>query len=460
MRLTVKKLGPLREATVDLSKRLIVLTGPNNSGKTWLAWCVYALATLPAEELAPVVKPFAEELLASPKRGLGAARTEALCQAVIDAVPAVLMRWLPIVFALPEEHFAETELGFESRGNDYRSRRIATVVSEEKSAALLGLYASRRDVELKVIRQIPDQTVPLATPAVDIDVDAQTLTEKLIYCVWNLLAPRALIFPAERAGIQLVARELAAERSRLLNELLVRRRVGEPSAELAESAMGLPLPVSDFHQFALQRRKRLRPDAGLDALADRLEDTVLGGRLTFHDDASVTLNPAGASRSLPLASSSAAAKSLAQVVRFVRQHPSRNEVVIVDEPEQNLHPDKQVVVARSLIEFATHNASVMLSTHSDYVLREINHCVMAAHPSPRVREVARSLGYDAAVAIKPSQVGAYFLHDGVAEALEVTETGFQVPSIDAVIEAQSLAAQSLYAAIDESHEPLPEAAEG
>jgi len=118
----------------------------------------------------------------------------------------------------------------------------------------------------------------------------------------------------------------------------------------------------------------------------------------------------------------------------------------------------QVVVARALVELAKEYASVMLSTHSDYVLREINHCVMAAHPSPRVRETARSLGYDEAMAIKPSEVGAYFLHDGVAEELTVAETGFQVPSIDAVIEAQSIAAQPLYAAIDESHETLPEVA--
>lgn len=459
MRLTVKKLGPLREATVDLSKRLIVLTGPNNAGKTWLAWCVYALATLPTEELAPVVKPFAEELLASPQRRLDATRSEALWKAVIDAVPAVLKRWLPIVFALPEEHFAETELGFESSAN-HRSLSSGFYASEDERATLLVLSVSRRQVELGVAQRTSQLLTPRTVPAIDVDVDAQLVIKQLTDSAWHILAPRALIFPAERAGIQLVARELAAERSRLLNELLVRRRVGEPSAELTESVMGLPLPISDFHQFALQRRNRMRHDLGLDTLADRLEDTVLGGRLEFHDDASVTLNPAGASRSLPLASSSAAAKSLAQVVRLVRQHPSRNEVVIVDEPEQNLHPDKQVVVARSLVELTHEYASVMLSTHSDYVLREINHCVMAAHPSPHVRETARSLGYDEAVAIKPSEVGAYFLHDGVAEELPVTETGFQVPSIDAVIEAQSLAAQSLYAAIDESHEALPEAAEG
>jgi predicted ATPase len=35
MLLRVKNLGPVREAELDLSKPLIVLPGPNNSGKTF-----------------------------------------------------------------------------------------------------------------------------------------------------------------------------------------------------------------------------------------------------------------------------------------------------------------------------------------------------------------------------------------------------------------------------------------
>ncbi len=43
----VQNLGPLRDAEVDLSKDLIVLAGPNNSGKTYLAWSVYGLHRSP-----------------------------------------------------------------------------------------------------------------------------------------------------------------------------------------------------------------------------------------------------------------------------------------------------------------------------------------------------------------------------------------------------------------------------
>ncbi len=41
MRFTVKNLGRLEEATIDLGKDLIVLTGPNNTSKTYVAHAIY-----------------------------------------------------------------------------------------------------------------------------------------------------------------------------------------------------------------------------------------------------------------------------------------------------------------------------------------------------------------------------------------------------------------------------------
>jgi len=46
MKLTVKNLGPIEETTVDLNKDLIVLTGQNNTGKTYLTNLICGLSDL------------------------------------------------------------------------------------------------------------------------------------------------------------------------------------------------------------------------------------------------------------------------------------------------------------------------------------------------------------------------------------------------------------------------------
>lgn len=42
MKIIVKNLGPIREAKFDIDKRLSVFCGPNNTGKTYLSYILYA----------------------------------------------------------------------------------------------------------------------------------------------------------------------------------------------------------------------------------------------------------------------------------------------------------------------------------------------------------------------------------------------------------------------------------
>jgi predicted ATPase len=43
MKIKLENLGAIKDADFDLSKRLIVFCGPNNSGKTYAAFIIYAL---------------------------------------------------------------------------------------------------------------------------------------------------------------------------------------------------------------------------------------------------------------------------------------------------------------------------------------------------------------------------------------------------------------------------------
>ncbi|VTQ01804.1 AAA family ATPase [Sphingobacterium daejeonense] len=43
MKIEIKNLGIIKSADVDLSNNLTVFTGPNNSGKTYLAYLIYAI---------------------------------------------------------------------------------------------------------------------------------------------------------------------------------------------------------------------------------------------------------------------------------------------------------------------------------------------------------------------------------------------------------------------------------
>ena len=46
MKIQIKELGAIKEATIDLSKKLTVFCGPNGTGKTYMAYVLYAITKL------------------------------------------------------------------------------------------------------------------------------------------------------------------------------------------------------------------------------------------------------------------------------------------------------------------------------------------------------------------------------------------------------------------------------
>lgn len=51
-------------------------------------------------------------------------------------------------------------------------------------------------------------------------------------------------------------------------------------------------------------------------------------------------------------------------------------MLIIDEPELNLHPDNQRKMAGLLARLVNCGVKVLVTTHSDYLIRELNNRVM------------------------------------------------------------------------------------
>src|SRR5262249_45104171 len=107
-----QNLGPLRDAEVDLSKDMIVLAGPNNSGKTYLAWSVYGLhrsASMPPA-LSPLLDPWVQKLMESPDHRIDLSEVFAQLGAdLLGHIAAEFRSRLHLCFATESERFANAE---------------------------------------------------------------------------------------------------------------------------------------------------------------------------------------------------------------------------------------------------------------------------------------------------------------------------------------------------------------
>jgi hypothetical protein len=85
---------------------------------------------------------------------------------------------------------------------------------------------------------------------------------------------------------------------------------------------------------------------------------------------------------------------------------------------------------------------VMMSTHSDYVLRELNHLIML---SKLPEGEAQRLGYDPQCAIDRERIGVYLFNGQHAAPVPVEETGFSIQTIDDEVNRLNADEQRLYA---------------
>ena len=92
---------------------------------------------------------------------------------------------------------------------------------------------------------------------------------------------------------------------------------------------------------------------------------------------------------------------------------------MVDEPELNLHPANQRRIARLFARLVNLGVKVFITTHSDYIVKELNTLIMLNHDKPHLKRIAEENGYQQSELIRSDQVKVYMAQ----EALVPLEAG-------------------------------------
>ena len=140
---------------------------------------------------------------------------------------------------------------------------------------------------------------------------------------------------------------------------------------------------------------------------------------------------------------------MAGIVFYLRHNSDRGDLIFIDEPEVNCHPDVQILMTRIFARMINAGLRLVISTHSDYIIREINNLIMLSKAPVSMAETLTKWGYQKEMAIEYQDVGAYLFSYGKdnkveVSPIEVTEAGFEVSSIDATISQLNETSQALY----------------
>ena len=467
--IAVKDFGPIANAEVEL-KPLTVLIGANNTGKSYLALAVYALfqaisGTNPRRGLLRPGVSYRrlwsrDGLGQSFKRAVGNLESQFPELLKLWAEETAFMNWPPKIqqwLRNESENWAERL----SRDVDYELRRCFgssmekmgrrgqhiergefAVTLRDKSTGFNWNIVSRND-ELVTekwesaepqtskksnLRELPQPPFDLGDPD-DIDFIAQILLMAYSDLLLAGYSSRPHYLPASRTGILQGHKTLAS---------LI---VGWASRAWIEpmEVERLPGVITDLLQALLLLGRDGQPSLEMVKIVEFLESDVLGGTVDVerqheYPDISYT-NEAG---SFQFHQVSSMVSELAPLALFLKYLVGPGDLFIFEEPESHLDPANQRRVARAIAMMVNAGVRVLVTTHSDLFLNQINNLMQASQLLPdRLQGMEYDMEYGATELLNPSDVAAYVFRpslDGTqVSPLPVdSEQGISTESFDTV----------------------------
>ena len=393
MKVKVQKLGRIQNSEFDL-KPLTVFVGPNNTGKTWLAYTLSAIFGLYGEEayrnayvegqLPETYPPLDDAIKQVLARGDAKidlySFAENYGEQYFNNVASSARHWMSSFMNTQYALFDnlnmsitldEMKAAFLQRIKDYSFESKISHgllnISKKSDENLIYIYTTS---EIEDNKQITDRL-----PA---EAIKKHLIQRVTQAIHRSLYPHIRVFPTERTAI--IAFNLRNSRSKsVLFDALFKRRY----AQLLKAAIG---PVDEFistlnemleiDSIEIERRKELASNNSQIQkycdLADVLEKDILTGGVTFSTAEpdprrTILFQPAqNINLEIPIASSMV--KELSSLVLYLRYLARPGELIIIDEPEMNLHPIAQVKIIEFLAALVNAGLHILITTHSTYVV--------------------------------------------------------------------------------------------
>ena len=162
-------------------------------------------------------------------------------------------------------------------------------------------------------------------------------------------------------------------------------------------------------------------------------EKIVGGSFTKSDDILYFIPSDGIPQGerIPLHLSSSSATEMSRLFfNLVLNREDESTLFIIDEPESHLDTMNQIQLARALVRWVNSGMKILISTHSDYIIKEINNLIMLNGSFDYKEELQRDLGYKEDDSIDPSVIEAYYAKDGGLVPCHKNAFGIEVPSFE------------------------------
>ena len=412
MEIEIKNLGVLGQAKFSLGD-LTIICGRNNTGKTYATYALYGFLNSWRENINSI-----ETIQISDQRirellDNGVIRIDLLeyvksTEKIIGEMCKSYTKSLPRIFSTSKERF---------RGSLFRIYLDVYEISESvKSLSFERKYRTQKHQIFSVSKNKESMTleVSLLVDQSKIEISdfliRRLISEEINKTLFSRLMPDTFISSAERTGVAIFRKELNFSRNRLLKEMSRADDNINPLELLSRSYQEYALPVENNVEFIRQLEEYVKQTSFLaEEYPDVLERfaEIIDGTYKVNRDRGLYFTPRGTRVKLSMGESASSVRSMLDIGFYLRHGAERGDILMVDEPELNLHPENQRRMARLFARLTNLGIKVFITTHSDYIIKELSTLIMLNHDEPHLKRIAEREGYEDSELISAEKVKVY-----------------------------------------------------
>lgn len=441
MKLHIKNLGPIKEATIDLSKRFYTFVGYNNTGKTYLAnllYCVfnpdsYADLEIEDEDEDEDTKYNEDNFLEW---------NETLCQNMLEKMADVIRnKHFPETLNISKEHFILKNFKLSFSMDREEIKRIPlrihiSYISEKNELSSNYIEKSAESFMFKwTIDNLKEKIFLKNFSQKNIIHYAifEGIIAKILFKTLHDYGIKGAFLPTERISFMYFYKyffRIEKERREEINRYIQAQNGKEKNWAALEELSDSPYTkaVGDLLTGIYSLNENRNEVPFYQDFTQKLAE-IMGGKIVLKKSiangaTNFQFQLEQTTQELKLYTASSSINQLAILYLYWKYWVGKdNNFLKIDEPEQNLHPENQVKITELLIQFANKNNNrVLICTHSPLIAEVINNYLVLGQLENR-EEAREKLGLAENCFLTPEDTGIYFFTGDKVREYKISDYG-------------------------------------
>lgn len=453
MNISFERLGVIKRGKLNLND-LTLLCGPNNTGKTYAMYSLYGFLDKDFEVHFDFVANVVDKLVQKNvyKLDLHDIMVRHF-DSMIRHIEGSFRKQLPSLFSVEDSEFANTKIKLTFD----REALLQHAIKNEWKTKLS--FGKDKDWFLYIEKAANQTMLSLTLRQTDIphEILITVISSHIIKFIFSNISRRCFLLPAERTGMNLFFKELFSVRNRLLHHA---QKDNINPMEVLQDIMQsrYAKPISDYVEFLDKLDALKKHKSEFCANTQDIQKKILKGKYKIdrHDEIYFLPYHSG-NKKMQLHFTSSTVKSLFGLVFYLNHIAQKGDCLMIDEPELNLHPDNQRIIARVLVQLVNAGLKVIVSTHSAHFVRELNNLIMLNQSFSQVNMLRKRYSYTQTDVLDSNRVSAYLFDNKTITKMELEPNeGIIADTFDQTINNLNQSSNDIYYAIQEELEESEE----